>query len=258
MSSATQQELVPISTAQPSPLADDGDDGLVQMFERLATNKDVDVEKLERLIAMRERIIALNARAAFNGAFSRMQPEMPEIAERGQLVVKGIVRSTYAKLEDIQAAIKPILKNFGFAMRHRTEWPVDKPGIIRIVGILSHEQGHFEESTFEAPMDKSDYRSDVQSQGSTVSYGRRYTTIDVLNITTRGGDNDGAPQKPTEPAGYDLWRDGMTEFAAEGLARLQVEFQKSKREFRAYITEHEPLVWAKMKTRASAVKDGQS
>lgn len=225
------------------------------MIERLAANPGVDVEKLARLITMQEGIIAHNAKAAFNASFARMQPELPEVTERGAIAVKGVVRSTYAKLEDINEAIRPVLKEYGFAVRHRTEWPAEKPGIIRIVGILSHEQGHSEESAFEAPMDRSEYRTDIQSMGSTVSYGRRYTTLDLLNITTRGADDDGqgrpkAGAAPTAPEGYEAWRAVMEGVASEGLGPLQLAFQKSKREFREHITKVEPLIWARMKTKA--------
>lgn len=175
-SKALQRDIIPDSES-------------VAMFERLARDPNVDPEKLERLIALQERIMRHNAKAAFDGAFSKMQPKIPVITENGRIEVRGTVRSTYAPLEDIHDVVKPILAEHGFAIRHRTEWPKD--GIIRIVGILSHEQGHSEETAFEAPLDKSEYRTEIQSMGSTVSYGRRYTTLDLLNISTRKADNDG-------------------------------------------------------------------
>lgn len=234
--------------------------GIVQMFERLARDPGVDVAKLERLIAMQERVMRHTAKAAFDGAFARLQPALPEINERGQILVKGLLRSTYAKLEDIHAAIKPVLAEHGFALRHRTEWPTEKPGVIRIVGILSHEQGHSEESCFEAPMDKSDYRTDIQSMGSTVSYGRRYTTLDLLNITTRGLDNDGqatGAALPPAPPGYQDWLTDMTAKADEGIEALRVAWKASKSDFRDYATQHAAETWARIKVRAERVgKDG--
>lgn len=227
------------------------------MIERLAMNPDVDVAKLERLIAMQERILAHEARAAFNGAFTRMQSALPEISERGQILVKGQLRSTYAKLEDIQAEIKPILKDHGFAIRHRTEWPAEKPNIIRIVGILSHEQGHSEESIFEAPADKSDYRTDIQSMGSTVSYGRRYTTLDLLNITTRGLDKDGqaqAPKPPVAPAGFDDWWTDMAAVAEEGFGPFSAGWNRSRQDHRAYAMATRKDALSALKLKAQAVR----
>jgi hypothetical protein len=230
----------------------------VSMFERLAKDATVDVDKLERLMAMQERIMAINRKAAFDASFARMQPEIPVIDEHGRIEVKGTVRSTYAPLEDIHAVIKPITAKFGFAIRHRTEWPADKPGIIRIIGILSHEQGHSEETIFEAPMDRSDYRTDIQSMGSTVSYGRRYTTLDLLNISTRKADNDGqrrnqSVESAEAPAGYADWITDMSACADEGWPKLSQAFSKSKPEFRNHATRNDKVTWDRLKDKAEQI-----
>lgn len=183
----------------------------VLTFERLAKDPTVDVGKLERLIALQKDIIVTQARADFNAAYAVMQPKLPKVTKKGIIRNKaGQVQSRYTRLEDLQEAVKPVLTEHGFSIRHRTEWP--QTGVIHIVGILSHEGGHAEESHFEAPMDQSQYRSDVQSMGSTISYGRRYTTIDLLNITQEGVDDDGqggqareqAPARPMHQDGEKL------------------------------------------------------
>lgn len=240
-------------TAAVVPVADSP----VLMFERLAKDPAVDVDKLERLMAMQERIMAINRKAAFDASFARMQPEIPIIDEHGRIEVKGTLRSTYAPLEDIHAVVKPITARHGFAIRHRTEWPQDRKGIIRIVGILSHEQGHSEETIFEAPMDTSDYRSDIQSMGSTVSYGRRYTTLDLLNISTKKLDNDGQKrQSPETPApdGYDNWLTDMTSAADEGWPKLSEAFGKSKLEYRKRATGPDKQRWDALKDKAQKVQ----
>ena len=229
--------------------------GLLAIIEKVATTPGIDINVLERLMAMQERAMGINAKAAFDGAFAKMQPDLPEVGERGRLEVKGVLRSTYARLEDIHAAIKPVLAQHGFAMRHRTEWPEDRKGIIRVVGILSHEQGHSEVSVFEAPMDRSDYRTDIQSMGSTVSYGRRYTTLDLLNITTRGLDDDGkssGQKRPEEkaPAGYDPWFATLEGLADSGEKAFNVGFEKSPPEFRTYLARTAPKTLAALKNRA--------
>jgi hypothetical protein len=228
------------------------------MFERLARDPAVDVEKLERLIAMQERIMRHNAKAAYESQFSQMQPKIPVIDEKGRIEVKGSLRSTYAPLEDIHDVIKPILSEYGFAIRHRTEWPQDKPNIIRIVGILSHAQGHSEESVFEAPMDRSDYRTDIQSMGSTVSYGRRYTTIDLLNISTRRIDNDGQGvgkhDGPAPPEGYDAWLATLEGVADEGMKAWSLAWNKSKPEYTKHLAQTAPKHLAAIKTRAASVR----
>lgn len=247
----------PLAERHASPEAE-----MVLMFERLAKDPSVDVEKLERLIAMRERLLTQHARSAFAGAFARMQPDIPEIDERGQILVKGTLRSTYARLEDIHQTIKPILARHGFALRHRTEWPADKPNVIRIVGILSHEEGHSEESVFEAPADRSDFRTDIQSMGSTVSYGRRYTTLDLLNIATRRADNDGQGRavEAHTPDGFDAWWEDLQSLADEGIDALTKFWQqeyKAHKPLCAYVLEHRAKAWAALKDRAERATKAQ-
>lgn len=167
--------------------------GPMSVIERFAKDPSIDVGKLERLIEMQKDVMRVQAKQAFDAAFVALQADLPVVDKRGKILSKDKkdVRSRYAKLEDIQEAVKPICQKHGFAIRHRTEWPQDKPGVIRIVGILAHAGGHAEESYFDAPADRNDFRTPIQDMGSTVSYGRRYTTIDLLNITQRGVDNDG-------------------------------------------------------------------
>ncbi len=224
---------------------------LAALVERVLTDPNADVSKLSALLDVNERILDRNAKSAFDAAYAQMQPEIPEIDERGAIAVKGVVRSKYAKYEDIQAATRPVLSRHGFSMRHRTEWPAEKPGMIRVVGILSHREGHSETSEFEAKADASDFRSDVQSQGSTISYGKRYTTCDLLNIITRGVDNDGQPGTPQAPDGFNEWWTDMQACADNGKAALETAWAKSKRDFKEYTMNQKRAEWAALKAKAT-------
>lgn len=229
--------------------------GFITVIERLAANPQVDVTKLEKIIELQERILDRNAKAAFEAAYAQMQPDIPEIDEKGQILVKGTLRSSYAKLEDIHKAIKPVLKAHGFALRHRTEWPDDRKNIIRIVGILSHVEGHSEESAFEAPMDQSEYRTDIQSMGSTVSYGRRYTTIDLLNIATRSQDNDGSTAgRPQPPHGYPEYWFELMAAADLGITALEAAWHGGKPEYKTYTVTHNKAAWEGLKKKAAGLE----
>ena len=178
---AKQQDLIP-TDPQAQTMA------LVSVIERAAYSKDVDVEKMERLLAMQERILARDAVMQFNTAMAEMQSELPEVSERGQIKVNGQVRSTYATFEDINDAVKPILQRHGFAMTFRTEV---KDNQITVTGVLMHRAGHREETSLPLPSDTSGSKNTVQAIGSSVSYGKRYVMSALLNITTRGEDDDG-------------------------------------------------------------------
>jgi hypothetical protein len=155
---------------------------MVSMFERMASDPNVDVDKLERLMQMRERAIERSAKTDFDAAMAEMQPELPVIGERG----KAAGRYTYALWEDINSQIKPVLQKHGFALTFRTDF---KNGI-SITGVLSHRAGHREETSITLPADGSGNKNDVQAVASSVSYGKRYTAGALLNLTSHGEDDD--------------------------------------------------------------------
>lgn len=208
------------------------------LVERLALNRDVDVDKLAKIIELHERVLDRKAEEAFNQDFLAMQPDMPEIDERGQILNRnGEVQSRYALFEDIQKTIKPILIRHGFALSFRTEWPDTTHA--KTVGILTHHQGHSRTSEFLSAADTSGSKNAVQGLGSATSYGRRYTTIDLLNITTRGKDDDGKKAGvPEPPDGFVKWWDGLADVAPEGEAPLRAAWKTGSPEFRQYVTDH--------------------
>src|SRR6202043_3736939 len=63
--------------------------------------------------------------------------------------------------------------------------------LIVVTGVLSHRDGHAEETTMLLPADISGGKNPLQAIGSSTSYGKRYTAGALLNITSRGEDDDG-------------------------------------------------------------------
>jgi len=179
-----------VTKVEESPLAAPDANAIVSMIERAALDPRVDMDKMERLLAMQERIFDRNARMAYAGALATMQPLMPVITERGGIKNRdGEIQSRYALWEDINDAIKPILAAHGFALSFRTGTTAE--GKITVTGILSHREGHQEETTISLPHDSSGSKNAVQAVGSSTSYGKRYTATALLNITSRGEDDDG-------------------------------------------------------------------
>jgi hypothetical protein len=62
---------------------------------------------------------------------------------------------------------------------------------VTVTATLGHVGGHAEETTMTLPHDSSGSKNAVQAIGSSTSYGKRYTALSLLNITTRGEDDDG-------------------------------------------------------------------
>lgn len=162
---------------------------LLQVIERAAKDPSVDMDKMERLMQMHERIVEREAKAAYADALSAMQPELPIIGERGGIKDRGgNIQSTYALWGDIVGVITPILSRFGFALSFRTG---NEANCVSVTGVLSHRQGHSEKTTLVLPIDTSGSKNAVQSVGSSTSYGKRYTASALLNLRTGDVDDDG-------------------------------------------------------------------
>lgn len=164
------------------------DVAFMNVIEKASANPDFDANKLEKMLEMYERIMARNAEMAFNSAFAEMQSEMPVITENGEIKIHGAVQSRYAKFEDINDTVKPILKTHGFAITFKTK--SSEQGIT-VTAILMHKEGHREDTEMTLMADTSGNKNAVQGVGSSVSYAKRYGLLALLNITTRGEDDDG-------------------------------------------------------------------
>lgn len=225
--------------------------GAALMFERLARDPSVDVDKLERLIAMQERIISRNAKAEFYADFAEMQALLPTVMERGQTN-----NGFYATHEDIVEAVRPALKQFGFMLTFRTKFP--DPTTVQVVGVLAHRSGHAEETEFISKADTSGSKNAIQALGSAQSYGQRYTTRALLNIASRKDDDDGrkagGKPEPETPAGYDDWLTDFQSKADEGFPALQVMWKASKKEFTEHLQKTAPKLLASIKAKATKVQ----
>ena len=166
------------------------------MIERAARDPNVDIDKMERLFLMRERMQASAAISAYFRDLSLMQLDMPVIDKRGS-IERGKHKQTgeaqkaspYARFEDVMEAIRPVLAVHGFSLSFRID--MSEPGRLKTTGVLGHRDGHSEETSISLPLDDSGGKNNVQGWGSSASYGKRYTTFALLNIVARGEDDDG-------------------------------------------------------------------
>ncbi len=157
----------------------DTNSGLLVAIQRVAENPQADIEKMERLMALYERMEAKRAVADYASAFAAMQCELPSIGEKGN----AAGRYTYALWEHINAAIKPILSAHGFAISFKVDGP-------NVTATLMHVGGHSDSTTITVAPDASGNKNAVQALGSAISYGKRYTASALLNLTSHGEDDD--------------------------------------------------------------------
>jgi hypothetical protein len=185
--------------------------GILAVIERAARDPNTDIDKLERLFALRERIEERAAKQAFIEAKIAMRPELPEITMKGHIIIRDrqkadvIIQDTpFARFEDIHEAVMPILTAHGFDLSFRNGLSPD--GKVRVTTILSHCDGHEEETHFDLPHDGSGSKNSVQAVGSSTSYGKRYGVLSILNIKVAGEDDDGQAASYKSPKGEPLPR----------------------------------------------------
>lgn len=162
---------------------------MVAMIERIAMNPDLPIDRLEQMLAMKERMDAQAAAQAYAAAFARMQAALPVIPERGKIKNRnGEVQSTYPLWEDVNAALREPLADNGLSMRFDRRR--DEAGKIFIGCIVTHKLGHSERAEIDLPRDTSGSKNEVQGEGSTVSYGQRYSSKLLINWISEGTEDD--------------------------------------------------------------------
>ena len=198
--STKKTELQPVNKKEIAiPMSNDPAIAMIQVIERIALNPEVDVDKMEKVMAMQERMMDRSAEAEFNKAMTQVQANMPVIPKDAY---NEHTKSYYSKHETIVKAIKPIYTKEGFAISFsESEVPQleNKPRQIKIVGVLRHRSGHSETYFTILPIDDAGIagtknKTGVQGTGSTITYGRRYLTCMIFDVAT-GDDTDGnAPE----------------------------------------------------------------
>jgi hypothetical protein len=184
--------------------ADEDPSGLV----RLAIERGVDVEVLERLVGLQERVSDRNARAEFFEALARFQNDVPAIKKTNTAAIatKGgsKYQYTFAPLEEIVRVVRPILKDHGLSFTWTTEGMT--ANVLNVVCILRHVGGHEERSAFPVPTETAAAMSGAQKLGSALTYGKRQSLTSVLGLTTADEDTDAALEEPPSgPISTEQW-----------------------------------------------------
>lgn len=193
MSEVTKMERNDIAHEPPQT------DPMVSMIERVVMDPQADLAKLERMLDMRERVEAREARRAFDQAIAEAKKEIGPISRTGEVeYTNDRGKRTHFKhetLDGIAAAIDPILSANGLSYRFRSE---QKEGMVHVTCIIAHRDGHSEETTLQGSPDTSGSKNNYQAVGSAVTYLQRYTLKLALGLSAaRDDDGKGAETKST-------------------------------------------------------------
>jgi hypothetical protein len=175
---------------------------MLAVIARAAADPRTDVAKMQALLSMQKDIMADDSKRAFNLAFIALQNDLPSVGRDGKIEIRQkdaqgnrengrVQQSTpYATFNNIMKTIKPLLNRHGFALSFSTEPAGDR---ILVKGLLEGH-GHERSTAFPLPAETSGSKNNVQGWGSSMSYGKRYCTIALLNIVSdaaEDADTDG-------------------------------------------------------------------
>lgn len=215
-------EVQKIDAAQSAPVAtvQDYESSLVNVIARAATDPSFDVEKLEKLLGLQERVVARNAEMAFNAAMRAAQAAMPQVTRDAK---NDHTRSRYARLETISAAIKPVITENGFSLSYGTDRsPLDNH--YGVTCLVAHSAGFSRLYRADIPIDANGAKgiankTATHAFGSTMSYGRRYLLLMVFDIALTNEDDDGQAAGRRQPPQQQIATGGdvITDAQAEQL-----------------------------------------
>ncbi len=165
---------------------------LMEVIAKAARDPSVDIDKMERLIAMKERIEAREAELAFNQALNAAQAEMRPIAANAS---NPQTKSRYATFDKLDRVLRPIYTLHGFSLSF-DEGESPKPEHVRVLCYVSHVAGHTRTYHRDMPADGKgakggDVMTKTHAAGAAGSYGARYLLKGIFNVAVGEDDDDG-------------------------------------------------------------------
>src|SRR5215471_4894839 len=166
-----------------------------------AIEHQVPVDTMERLLALRDRLRAEQAREAFFAALGKFQSECPIIVKSNLVNVQsqsgGRYSYQFAPLDKIVSTVRPILAKHGLSYTFDS---ADTEGAKTTICRLHHVGGHSEASSFTAPIDATARMSSTHKSASAHTYAKRYAFCNALGILTGEEDDDAQTSSAAEEA----------------------------------------------------------
>lgn len=167
-------------------------DSLLEVIAKAARDPNVDIDKMERLLQMQERVQARDAETAFNQSLNAAQAEMRPIAANAS---NPQTKSRYATFDKLDRVLRPIYTEHGFSLSF-DEGDSPKSEHVRVLCYVSHVGGHTRTYHRDMPADGKgakggDVMTKTHAAGAAGSYGARYLLKGIFNVAVGEEDDDG-------------------------------------------------------------------
>ena len=163
----------------------------------MAVGQGADVDKLGKLLDLRMRWEANEAKKAFREAMAAFKAKVPEIVKNRSASFESKKTGTkvsydYATLDHVCGKLIPALSEHGITHSWKTEQKEN--GKVRVTCVMSKGLYSEDGSTLEANPDDSGAKNPIQAIGSAKSYLERYTFLAACGVAVKGMDTDTNPQ----------------------------------------------------------------
>lgn len=162
----------------------------MDIINKVASVKDVDVEKLEKLMKLQEEWERRQAALHYNEMMALAQGEMTRISKDS---ANPTTRSKYASLEALDEAIRPIYTRHGFSIEFNEEHPGERADGL-VLSVYVSNGAETRRRTKYIPVTTTGIRGQVamtptHASVGAVTYGRRTLLKMVFNLAEE--DDDG-------------------------------------------------------------------
>lgn len=158
---------------------------------QMAIEQGADLDKLEKLMDMKDRHEASEARKAYVSAMNEFRSKCPVIGKTKTVdysTSKGRTTYNHAGLAEAIEQVKSLMAACGLSHSWKTN---QESGSISVTCCIIHVMGHQECTSLSAPADQSGGKNSIQAVASTVSYLERYTFFAILGLASAEMDDDG-------------------------------------------------------------------
>jgi len=188
-------EVVKVEKSEIEILEPTDSTALINVIDRAIANPDVDVDKMERLFALQERILDRQAEQMFNDAMSKAQSEMHPISADA---VNPQTKSKYASYAALDNVLRPIYTRHGFSLSF-SPGKAEKENHVGVICYVGHSGGFTRTYKAEMPADGKgakggDFMTVTHATGSAFTYAQRYLVKLIFNVAVSESDNDGNAQ----------------------------------------------------------------
>lgn len=164
---------------------------ILHLVERAARDASVDIDKLQKLLEMRDRIESRAEEKAFDVAMAGAQSEMHAVVADKD---NNHTRSKYASYFALDKAIRGTYTKHGLYPTFN-QGDIVTEGVIRITCRVGHVGGHSRDYHIDMPADGASVKgaavmTKTHAIGSAITYGRRYLLQMIFNLAIGGESED--------------------------------------------------------------------